>query len=81
MGYAVRLRRRFGVLHAYDGDLQPLLESSLAEWPAVQALRERFAIPDGDLRNYSAVSHWRRTTVAFSSPQSTKPGAVTARAG
>ena len=35
----------------------------------------------GDLRNYSAVSHWRRTTVAFPSPQSTKPGAVTARAG
>src|SRR5208282_5610474 len=40
------------VLHAYNQDLQPLLETGLAASPEVRALRGRFDIIDDSLRNH-----------------------------
>ncbi len=40
------------VLHAYNQDLQPLLETGLADSPEIRALRGRFDIMDAYLRNH-----------------------------
>ena len=40
------------VLHAYDDNLAPLLETALPESPEIHALRRRFDIPEDKLRNH-----------------------------
>ncbi len=40
------------VVHAYDDQLELILETSLADAPEVSALRKRFEIPDDQLRNH-----------------------------
>lgn len=40
------------IVHAYDERLQPVLETTLADAPEIVALRKRFDIPDGQLKNH-----------------------------
>lgn len=40
------------VAHAYDDHLQPILETPLSEAPEILALRQRFEIPDNQLKNH-----------------------------
>ena len=40
------------VVHAYDDNLQPVLETSLAEAPEILALRKRFEISNDQLKNH-----------------------------
>ncbi len=40
------------VVHAYDDDLSPMLETPLAKAPEILAVRKRFNIPDDQLKNH-----------------------------
>ncbi|MDE0123663.1 MAG: DnaJ domain-containing protein [Bryobacterales bacterium] len=40
------------VLHAYDDRLRSVLETTLADAPEIVALRRRFEIPDGQVKNH-----------------------------
>jgi hypothetical protein len=40
------------VVHAYDDHIEPILQTSLADTPEILALRKRFEIPDGQLKNH-----------------------------
>lgn len=40
------------VVHAYDGYLEPILETALTGAPEILALRKRFEIPDDQLKNH-----------------------------
>ena len=40
------------VIHAYDDRLRPVLETTLADAPEIVALRRRFELPGGQLKNH-----------------------------
>ncbi|MCY3986069.1 MAG: DnaJ domain-containing protein [Candidatus Dadabacteria bacterium] len=40
------------VLHVYDDNLEPILETSLAQAPEILALMQRFEIPEDQLKNH-----------------------------
>jgi hypothetical protein len=43
---------REAVLHAYDDDLKPILETALGAAPEIAQIRKRFEIPDAELKNH-----------------------------
>jgi len=43
---------REAVLHAYDDDLKPILETALGVAPEIAQIRKRFEIPDAELKNH-----------------------------
>jgi hypothetical protein len=43
---------REGVLHSYDDQLKPIIETTLGETPEIIAIRKRFNISDDELKNY-----------------------------
>lgn len=52
LGSGLIAMSREAVLHAYDDQLKPILETALPDAPEVKALRERFEIPDDQLKNH-----------------------------
>ena len=52
LGQGLIAMSRDCIVHAYDDDLEPVLETALADAPEVLALRKRFDIPDDQLKNH-----------------------------
>ena len=52
LGQGLIAMSRDCIVHAYDDNLEPVLETALADAPEVLALRKRFDIPDDQLKNH-----------------------------
>jgi len=52
LGIGMIAMSRDCVLHAYDDDLKQIIETPLNEAPEIRAIRKRFEINDGELKNH-----------------------------